>query len=62
MALARFGDGPSYLNFAKWGVASGGSFLATGRRLTQAAKQTPAKAGPARLALARFYLANGFAA
>ena len=62
-ALARFGDGPSYLNFAKWGVASGGSFLATERRLTQAAaKQTPAKAGPARLALARFYLANGFAA
>ena len=30
-ALARFGDGPSYLNFAKWGIASGGSFLATRR-------------------------------
>jgi hypothetical protein len=62
-AIARFGDGPSYLNFAQWGVASGGSFLATERRLTQAAaKQSPSKAGTARLALARFYLANGFAA
>lgn len=60
-ALARFGDGPSYLNFSKWGV--GGSFLATERRLTQAvAKQTAAKAGAQRLELARFYLANGFAA
>ncbi len=60
-ALARLGDGPSYLNFAKWSV--GGSFLATERRLTQAvAKQTAAKAGAARLELARFYLANGFAA
>ncbi len=62
-AMARFGNGPSYLNFAKWGVASGGSFLATERRLTQAAaRQTSAKAGAARLELARFYLANGFAA
>ncbi|MES2473062.1 MAG: hypothetical protein V4601_09520 [Pseudomonadota bacterium] len=62
-AMARFGNGPSYLNFAKWGVASGGSFLATERRLTQAAaRQSSAKAGAARLELARFYLANGFAA
>lgn len=62
-AMARFGEGPSYLNFAKWGVASAGSFLATERSLTQAAaRQTPAKAGAARLNLARFYLANGFAA
>jgi hypothetical protein len=62
-SLARFGEGPSYLNFAKWGVASGGSVLATERRLTQAAASlAPAKAGTARLNLARFYLANGFAA
>jgi len=62
-ALARFGDGPSYLNFAKWGIASGGSFLATERRLTQAvAKEPAAQAGIARMDLARFYLANGFAA
>ena len=34
-ALARFGDGPSYLDFADWGQAGGGSFLATERKLTQ---------------------------
>ncbi len=62
-ALARYGDGPSYLDFAHWGIASGGSFLATERRLTQAsARLAPVVAGPARLTLARFYLANGFAA
>ncbi len=62
-ALAHFGDGPSYLDFAHWGEASGGSFLATERRLTQAAARQPAQlAGPARMTLARFYLANGFAA
>jgi hypothetical protein len=62
-ALARFGDGPSFLDFARWGVATGGSFLATERRLTQAAARLdPAGAGEARLTLARFYLANGFAA
>ncbi|HEY0266603.1 MAG TPA: hypothetical protein VGC16_07620, partial [Rhizomicrobium sp.] len=61
--LAHFGDGPSYLDFAHWGEASGGSFLATERRLTQAtARQAPAVAGPARLTLARFYLANGLGA
>jgi hypothetical protein len=62
-ALARFGDGPSYLDFAHWGQASGGSFLATERRLTQiAAEANPQMAGAARLNLARFYLANGFGA
>ncbi|HEX2760350.1 MAG TPA: hypothetical protein VHM27_07540 [Rhizomicrobium sp.] len=62
-AMARFGEGPSYLNFAKWGTATGGSFLATERSLTQAASRVaPAKAGAQRLNLARFYLANGFAA
>jgi hypothetical protein len=62
-ALAHFGDGPSYLNFALWGQASAGSFLATQRALIQSsAKAGPALAGLARLNLARFYLANGFAA
>ena len=36
-ALARFGDGPSYLDFAHWRQATGGSFLATERKLIQAA-------------------------
>jgi len=62
-ALAHFGDGPSYLDFAHWGVSRGGSFLATERRLTQAGAKVPAElAGNARLTLARFYIANGFAA
>ncbi|HVW72410.1 MAG TPA: tetratricopeptide repeat protein [Rhizomicrobium sp.] len=62
-ALARFGDGPSYLDFKHWGELSGGSFLATERKLTQAsAHASPEIAGLARLNLARFYLANGFAA
>jgi hypothetical protein len=62
-SLARFGDGPSYLDFNHWSEQSGGSFLATERKLTQAtAHAGPEVAGLARLNLARFYLANGFAA
>jgi hypothetical protein len=62
-ALARFGDGPSFMNFAEWGQAGGGSFLATERKLTQiVAHADPQKSAIARLNLARFYLANGFAA
>ncbi|HSS13833.1 MAG TPA: hypothetical protein VLL04_08065, partial [Rhizomicrobium sp.] len=62
-ALARSGDGPSYMDFAHWGLASGGSFLATERKLTQAvARADRQKSGAPRLTLARFYLANGFAA
>jgi hypothetical protein len=62
-ALARFGDGPSYMNFAQWGQAGGGSFLATERKLTQiVANADLQKSAAARLNLARFYLANGFAA
>ena len=62
-AMARSGDGPSYMNFADWGQASGGSFLATERKLTQIVAHTdPQKASAARLTLARFYLANGFGA
>ncbi|HWU55329.1 MAG TPA: hypothetical protein VN175_07495 [Rhizomicrobium sp.] len=62
-ALARAGNGPSYMNFAEWGQASGGSFLATERKLTQiVAHADPQRSATARLALARFYLANGFGA
>ncbi len=62
-AVARFGDGPSYLDFARWGATAGASFLATERRLTQAIAHLPAGAATdTRLTLARFYLANGFAA
>ncbi|HEY0281546.1 MAG TPA: hypothetical protein VGC27_02855 [Rhizomicrobium sp.] len=62
-ALARVGDGPCFLDFARWKNATGGSFLATERRLrAAAARLKPEAANHARLALARFYLANGFAA
>lgn len=62
-ALAAERNGPSFLDFASWSPMSGGSILATERRLTQAvAHQPPAKANTARLMLARFYLANRFAA
>jgi hypothetical protein len=62
-ALAHPGEGPSFLDFPAWAAYRGGSFLATERNLMQAiARLKPAKAGPARMTLARFYLANGFAA
>jgi hypothetical protein len=62
-ALAHSGDGPSYMNFANWGRESAGSFLATQRKLIQAVSHADAqKSGVAQLTLARFYLANGFAA
>jgi len=62
-ALAHGGDGPSWMDFKNWGLMSGGSFLATERQLTQAAAHMdPSEAGPARIRLARFYLANDFGA
>jgi len=62
-ALARNGGGPSYLDFTAWSRIQGGSFLATERRLGGAiARLKPEDANHARLKLARFYLANGFAA
>ena len=62
-ALMRGGDGPCFLDFANWKKITGGSFLATERRLRAAtARLKPAAAAHARLVLARFYLANGFAA
>ena len=62
-ALARFGDGPSYLDFEHWKQETGGSFLATQRKLIQAAVHAyPQAAANAQLTLTRFYLANGFGA
>src|SRR6202012_1695406 len=62
-AMAAESSGPSFLAFASWGPLTGGSFLATERRLTQSAARLPAaQANRARLVLARFYLANRFAA
>lgn len=62
-ALAAENVSPDFLDFAAWGPVTGGSFLATERRLIQsAARLEPAKATKARLILARFYLANHFAA
>ncbi len=61
--LARGGKGsPSYLDFASW-RASSSNFLDTERRLRERiAALKPEEATQARLALARFYLANEFAA
>jgi hypothetical protein len=61
--LARGDTGsPSYLNFAKWSEA-GEKFLDTQRHLrARIAAAKPEDATRARLALARFYLANRFSA
>jgi hypothetical protein len=60
-ALMEHGDGPCYLDFASWKKITGGSFLITERRLrAAAARLKPEDANHARLALARFYIANGF--
>jgi len=62
-ALARGGEGPSFLDFAAWKKISGGTFLATERRVRAAtARLNPQDANRGRLALAKFYLANHFAA
>ena len=61
-ALASVDASPDFLDFAAWQPLTGGSFLATERRLIQSASRLePAKATRARLNLARFYLANHFA-
>jgi tetratricopeptide (TPR) repeat protein len=61
--LARGGDGPSYLDFASWGKAAGNNFMTAQRKLRANAAAVPAQeANRARLTLARFYLAKGFAA
>ena len=62
-AIAARADSPSFLNFPDWGRYTGGSFLATERRLRAATSRLkPEEAAHARLVLARFYLANGFSA
>ncbi len=62
-ALARGGDGPSYVNFAEWANPGKGSFLQQERMLRDNTARLPAdQANPARLALARFYIANQFSA
>jgi tetratricopeptide (TPR) repeat protein len=62
-ALASADASPDFLDFAVWSPLTGGSFLATERRLIQAASHlAPEKATHARLTLARFYLAHHFAA
>ena len=61
-AMAQAQNEPSFIDFAAWGQMTGGSFLATERRLGQSASRLPAgTANHARLVLARFYLANHFA-
>ena len=61
-AMAEAASEPSFLDMANWGRLTGGSFLATERRLQQdVARLSGANANHARLVLARFYLANRFA-
>jgi hypothetical protein len=60
--MAQAANEPSFIDFANWGQMTGGSFLATERRLSQSMARLPAAtANHARLELARFYLANRFA-
>ncbi len=62
-AVASAAGGATYVNFAKWGKFTGGSFLSTERHLRAAmARLSDERAGLPRLALARFYVANEFGA
>jgi tetratricopeptide (TPR) repeat protein len=61
--LAQSGEGPSFIAFAAWKSMAGGDFYTAQRRLMgNIAKVSPADANRGRITLARFYLANGFAA
>jgi len=62
--LTDANDDASFLDFAHWPKAEGAKFLETERKLREniAKAATPAKVNGERLALAHFYLANGFAA
>jgi hypothetical protein len=61
--LAGSGEGPSYIDFANWKDAAPAKFLDTERKLrADIVSQKPEAANRARLVLARFYLANNFAA
>jgi hypothetical protein len=62
-ALLRGDDSPAFLDLADWASTGGASFLSVERRLrANAAAQRSEDANHARLALARFYLGNEFAA
>ncbi|HEY2032327.1 MAG TPA: tetratricopeptide repeat protein [Rhizomicrobium sp.] len=61
--LTRPGDGPTFIDFQKWAKAPGKGFLDSERRLrAMITKQKPQDVNHARLVLARFYVANQFAA
>jgi len=61
--LAQSGEGPSFIAFAAWKSMAGGDFYTAQRKLmANTAKLAPAEANRGRITLARFYLANGFAA
>jgi len=61
--LARPGDGPTFIDFEKWAKAPGKGFLDSERRLrAMITRQKPQDVNHARLVLARFYVANQFAA
>ncbi|HEY2069369.1 MAG TPA: hypothetical protein VGG48_07430 [Rhizomicrobium sp.] len=61
--LAQSGEGPSFLDFAAWKSAADGDIYSAQRKLLQnIAQLKPEEANRGRLTLARFYLANGFAA
>jgi hypothetical protein len=61
--LLRGDDSPSFLDLAAWANSQGTTFYKAQRRLNaNIAAQRPEDANHARLALARFYLGNQFAA
>ena len=61
--LTRPGDGPTFIDFVKWAKAPGKGFLDSERRLrAMITKQKPQDVNKARRVLARFYVANQFAA
>jgi len=63
-AIAAAGRGSAtFIDFANWAKPGNGSFLLTQRQLVSAAAQLNSiSANPARLTLARFYVANEFGA
>lgn len=61
--LMRPGDGPTFIDFVKWAKAPGKGFLDSERRLrAMITKQKPQDVNKARRVMARFYVANQFAA
>jgi hypothetical protein len=61
--LARSGKGGAFIDFAQWSTGPGSSLFASQQILrARSASADPREAFRARLALARFYIANGFGA